>query len=97
METRLPTTSPITACFLSFLRLYIKVAVNTNETPTTMSTSSPTQPVEVIAILRQHFITMITVPLIGPNAKPPIIAGRSDICISRNDGNIKGKLNLQNA
>ena len=36
-------------------------------------------------------------PLIGPKANPPIIAGKSDICISKNDGNINGKLNLQNA
>ena len=74
----------------------MKDAGKTKAMPMTMSPSSPTQAVPVKGIFSRHLTTIMIQPYHGPIAKPPISAGRSDICKSRKDGKSMGRGNLTN-
>lgn len=69
-------------------------AGRTKSKPSSISVSSPTNAVEVSGNFKRHLSTMTSPPATGPIEKPARSAGSSENCTSRNDGNMKGRLNF---
>ena len=72
----------------------IKEVINTTGIPISTSANSPTQNVDVNGIFIIALNKTNVTPSTGPNIKPIIIIGNKEKLISKNDGNINGKLNL---